>query len=120
MQFYAVRYTIRYMLPLIIFIVGLGPLTSALAHGPKGHGEQSFTAFQAIQKSSQLFDKLLAKKKLDPGFESDLKRIEVTRRSRNDQTEFVVQFERTQGDPQSVYIFFDATGKYVGSNFTGK
>jgi len=32
----------------------------------------------------------------------------------------MIVFHRSEGDPKAVYIFFDAAGKYAGSNFTGK
>jgi hypothetical protein len=32
----------------------------------------------------------------------------------------VVRFSRIEGDPGSVYFFFDQQGEYSGSNFTGQ
>lgn len=93
---------------------------SALAHGPKGHGGQSFTALEAAKKGIGLYDKLVADGKLEESWETGLKEIKVFSRNRENATEFVVQFDRDQGNPRSVYIFFDDNGAYSGSNFTGE
>jgi hypothetical protein len=104
---------------LATLVVGLSAL-SASAHGPKGHGEQTFTALEAAKKGITLYDKLVAGGKLEESWETGLTEIKVFSRSREDTQEFVVQFERIQGEPRSVYIFFDEKGAYSGSNFTGE
>jgi hypothetical protein len=88
----------------------------ALAHGPGGHGESSFTALQALDKGVTLYDKLVASGKLDESWETGLQRVDIDMRG----DEYVVSFSRSDGDPESLYIFFDAKGKYTGSNFTGQ
>jgi len=92
----------------------------AVGHGPKGHGGMSFTPLQAAKKGIMLYDKLVAKGKLAEAWETELADIKVIPRINNNKEEFVVQFNRTKGDPRSVYIFFNEKGEYSGSNFTGK
>ena len=104
---------------LVTLIVGLFALP-AYAHGPKGHGGQSFTALEAAKKGITLYDKLVAGGKLEESWETGLTGIKVFSRNRNNSQEFVVQFERLKGEPRSVYIFFDEKGAYSGSNFTGE
>jgi hypothetical protein len=74
----------------------------------------------AAKKGITLYDKLVAGGKLGETWETRLTEIKVFSRSRKNAKEFVVQFDRDQGDPQSVYIFFNEEGEYSGSNFTGK
>ena len=90
------------------------------AHGPKGHGGQSFTALEAAKKGISLYDKLVAGGKLEESWETGLIEIKVIPRSTGNKKEFAVQFDRAQGDPRSVFIFFDEKGEYSGSNFTGE
>ena len=104
---------------LMTLIVGLIAV-SALAHGPKGHSEQSFTALEAAKKGITLYDKLVGGGKLEESWEIELSAIKVFSRSKDNAREFVVQFDRGQGEPRSVYIFFDEKGAYSGSNFTGE
>jgi hypothetical protein len=92
----------------------------AFSHGPKGHGGMTFTPLQAAKKGIMLYDKLVANGKLPNSWEIELNEIKVIPRNNNNKEEFVVQFNRTNGDPRSVYIFFDEKGEYSGSNFTGK
>jgi hypothetical protein len=93
---------------------------STFAHGPKGHSGQSFTALEAAKKGITLYDKLVAGGKLEESWETGLIGIKVFPRSEANKNEFVVQFDRGQGEPRSVYIFFDEKGAYSGSNFTGE
>lgn len=88
----------------------------AAAHGPGGHGDSTFTALQALDKGVSLYDKLVASGKIEESWETGLKRVEI--RMRGEET--VVSFSRKEGDPESLYIFFDKKGKYSGSNFTGE
>ena len=94
--------------------------TSALSHGPKGHSEGNFTAFQAVKKSVGLYDKLVAGGKLDESWETDLVNIEVTTRGAGSKKMIVVKFIRSTSEPRTVFIFFSGKGEYKGSNFTGK
>ena len=89
------------------------------AHGGKGHAN-SFTALQALQKSTDLFNQLVGSGKLDESWETDLSNVGITNRQKGGNTEYVVSFQRSTGDPKTVYIFFTADGKYSGSNFTGE
>ncbi|MCF8080996.1 MAG: DUF6488 family protein [Desulfobacterales bacterium] len=95
----------------VLFFIG-----SALAHGPGGHGESSFTALKALDKGVALYDKLVASGKIEESWETGLKRVEIEKQG----DETVVSFSRKEGDPESLYIFFDKDGEYSGSNFTGK
>lgn len=92
----------------------------ALAHGGKSHGETEFTSFQAVQKASKLYDRLIIAGKLDGAWETGLSSITVSTRQTDGKKEFVVKFMRSQGEPDSVYFFFDLKGEYSGSNFSGK
>ena len=92
---------------------------SVLAHGGKKHAT-SFTALQALQQGTDLFNKLVGSGKLGESWETDLANVEIANRQKGGQTEYVVSFQRSTGDPKTVYIFFTADGKYSGSNFTGE
>ena len=94
-------------------------VSTAFAHGPKGHGGSEFTALQAVKKGMELYDQLVASAKLDEDWETNLINIEVSTRKKGKAFEFVVKFSRSKGQPQAVYIFFTEKGKYSGSNFTG-
>jgi len=94
----------------------LVPLT--FAHGPKGHTE-GFTPLQAVKKGTMMYDKLVATGKLDASWETGLEAVNVYWRDAG-KKELVVKFSRQAGEPQAVYIFFNAKGAYSGSNHTGK
>ena len=91
----------------------------AFSHGGK-HAPGEFTHLQALKKATELYDNLIEKEKLDQSWENTLSQVDVFKRGTDDKYEIVVSFERTEGDPKTVYIFFNASGKYVGSNFTGE
>lgn len=101
----------------ILIFAGAWP---ALSHGGKSHGETNFSSLQAVQKATALYDRLITAEKLPEDWETGLHSIKVSTRQSNGKDEYVVQFNRTQGDPGSVYFFFDPSGEYSGSNFTGK
>ena len=88
-------------------------------HGGK-HAADEFTHLQALQKATEMYDRLIANGKLDQSWETKLIRVNVSNRQKAEKKEIVVSFQRAEGDPQSVYIFFTAKGKYAGSNFTGE
>lgn len=102
---------------LLIFLLSASPVS---AHGPNGHGKEKFTALQAAKKGIKLYDQLIASGKLEEDWETHLKNIDVFPRQNGKEREFVVKFNRSSGDPRSVYIFFTEKGIYNGSNFTGK
>ncbi|NNK85645.1 MAG: hypothetical protein HKO91_08860 [Desulfobacterales bacterium] len=108
----------------LIFIILLGysytAVLSAYAHGGKTHTEQAFTSLQALQKATELYDRLIASGKLSEVWETGLKRIYISTRDNGGQPEFVVQFESANENPNSVYFFFNQEGAYSGSNFSGK
>ena len=95
-------------------------LTSVTAFGHGGKHAGTFTHLQALQKATQLYDKLISNGKLDQSWETGLKKVTVSDRQKGERKEIVVEFHRGEGDPPVVYIFFDASGKYIGSNFTGE
>ena len=92
----------------------------ALAHGGKKHDSDSFTRLKALQKATGLYDQLIAKGKLEESWETELKTVEVSIRENKGMKEFVVSFKRNKGNHDTVYFFFEANGKYAGSNFSGK
>ena len=95
-------------------------VTGTHGHGGKTHGGVSFTAFQALQKATQLYDRLITSGKLPEEWETGLKTIKIDTRTSADKREYVIQFDKSEGSPSSVYFFFDQKGEYSGSNFTGK
>ena len=102
----------------IITIAAIIAATLAFGHGGK-HADQ-FTQLQALQKATKLYDQLISNGKLDESWENGLQNVTISTRKREGKTEVVVSFQREKGDPKAVYIFFNAGGKYAGSNFTGK
>lgn len=94
--------------------------TSAHGHGGKTHADESFTAFQALEKATELYDRLIASGKLAESWETGLKTVTIDIWNPDDKREYVVQFEISEGENRSVYFFFDQDGNYSGSNFTGK
>ncbi|MDB4442412.1 DUF6488 family protein [bacterium] len=95
-------------------------ITTVAAFGHGGKHSEKFTHLQALQKATQLYDKLINNGKLDQSWETALKKVTVSNRQKGDNKETVVVFHRGEGDPPAVYIFFNVTGKYTGSNFTGE
>jgi len=110
-----IRSIIIFMFLLFTTII---PAVAAFGHGGK-HSE-AFTHLQALQKATQLYDKLISTGKLDPSWETGLEQVTLSKRQKGDKQEIVVVFHRREGDPNSVYIYFNANGKYAGSNFTGE
>lgn len=108
------------IITLVTFIsIGMA-LTAVAAFGHGGKHADGFTHLQALQKATQLYDKLIGTKKLDTSWETNLKKVTVSERRKGEKKEIVVVFHREKGDPATVYIFFNAAGKYIGSNFTGE
>jgi hypothetical protein len=104
-----------------MMIVLAGPLVSgeAFAHGGKTH-DGAFTALQALQKGTELYDRLIMSGKLESSWETGLAQVEVASRQNEGATEYRVGFQRSSGDPRAVYIFLSSEGEYTGSNFDGK
>ena len=92
----------------------------ALSHGGKTHGGTDFSNFQAVQKAVKLYDRLITEGKLPEDWETKLDGISVRTRQSDGGHEYIVQFNKQEGDPSRVYFFFDQKGDYSGSNFTGK
>lgn len=90
------------------------------AHGGKTHGGEAFSSFQALEKATELYNRLIVSNKLSEEWETELKTVRIVVRNKREGREYVVEFTKTEGDPQSVYFFFDHKGNYTGSNFTGK
>lgn len=105
-----------------VIAIGLNGIFAPVVHGHGGktHGEETFTAFQALQKATELYDRLIVSGKLKENWETGLKRVSIDIRNSNNKREYVVQFEKSEGEPNSVYFYFDQEGKYSGSNFSGK
>lgn len=109
-----------FFLIVVVLLLSFLTVQPAHSHGGKTHGEEAFTALQAVQKATQLYDRLIVSGKLSEGWETKLKNIAVSIRNTDNKREYVVQFEITQEEQSSVYFFFDQDGAYSGSNFTGK
>ncbi len=103
----------------ILFVVFLISASLAFSHGGK-HDPEEFTHLAALKKATGLYDQLVGNGKLDQSWEEKLSQVEVIRREKEDKSEIVVSFHRAEGDPQTVYIFFAASGQYSGSNYTGE
>jgi hypothetical protein len=106
----------------LVFITALIAviLTVSLAFGHGGKHSDKFTQLQALQKATKLFDQLVTKGKLEQSWETSLANVALSKRNNNGKDEVVVSFERQEGEPRAVYIFFNSDGKYTGSNFTGE
>ena len=102
-----------------VFIVFFISASLAFSHGGK-HSPGEFTNLQALKKATELYDQLIGKGKLDQGWENNLSQVDVYKREKDSKKETVVSFQRTGGEPKTVYIFFDAGGNYAGSNFSGE
>jgi hypothetical protein len=103
-------------LAIILFWISSISIIPVFGHGGK-HAAGEFTHLQALQKATEMYDRLIENGKLDQSWETTLMRVNVSNRN---EMEIVVSFQRAEGEPQSVYIFFTAKGEYAGSNFTGE
>jgi hypothetical protein len=112
------KYAVTFPSVFVFGLVSVGP-GEAIGHGGKTHADEPFSALQAVQKATALYERLVISGKLPESWETDLRTIQVTIRGTGNRREYVVQFKRTSGDPQHVYFFFDRQGEYAGSNFTG-
>lgn len=95
-------------------------ISAAVAFGHGGKHSNKFTQLKALQNATVLYDKLIAAGKLDQSWETGLQNVAISNRSHAGKDEIVVAFQRKEGDPMRVYIFFTTDGKYAGSNFTGE
>ena len=103
-----------------IFLMITGVAPQAHSHGGKTHGENEFTPLEAIKKAISLYDKLISSQKIDQSWENDLVNVEVGKRKTDNSEEYVVSFRRNNSNTNTLYIFFNLNGEYVGSNFTGR
>lgn len=102
----------------LVLIAGIISATLVFGHGGK-HSDK-FTQLQALQKATKLYDQLIEKGKLNQSWETGLENVAISTRKHEGKDEVVVAFQRQEGDPIAVYIFFNSNGKYAGSNFTGE
>jgi hypothetical protein len=79
-----------------------------------------FTAFMAVKKGVELYDRMVIGGKLAESWEIDLSNLKVFMQTNGTEEEFVVKFNRSKGEPKSVYIFLSPKGEYRGSNFSGE
>lgn len=107
-----------YIVIVFLFIVFSISASLAFSHGGK-HKPGELTNLQALKKATELYDQLIGKGKLDQSWEDTLSQVDVFKRGKDDKSEIVVSFQRESGEPKTVYIFLNASGKYSGSNFTG-
>ena len=119
MLFKSQKYLNNYNAIGLLLFVFLISVSLAYSHGGK-HAPGEFTHLQALKKATELYDQLIEKRKLDQSWENNLSQVDVFKRGTDAKYEIVVSFERTEGYPKTVYIFFNTSGKYVGSNFTGE
>jgi len=101
----------------LILMLTFWTISTVYGHGGKHAGQ--FTRLQALQKATTMYNQLVNNGKLDQDWETGLKNVTISNRKKDGEDEIVVSFERLEGDPKAVYIFFNAEGKYAGSNFTG-
>ena len=114
------RNTLNHVLVFAILLLVISIFAvPAFGHGGK-HAADQFTHLQALQKATELYDRLIGNEKLDQSWETGLVRVDVSTRQKGDKMEIVVSFQRAEGEPQTVFIFFSAEGKYAGSNFSGE
>lgn len=106
-----------YLISGLILMLTLWTVATVYGHGGKHIGQ--FSRLQALQEATKMYDQLINKGKLDQGWETGLENVTISNRNKNGKDETVVSFKRSEGDPRAVYIFFNAEGKYAGSNFTG-
>ena len=116
------RRQMRSMITVAVIVTGMIAIGARVSqsHGGKTHAANPFTALQAVQKATQLYDRLILSDKLPEDWETGLSSIHISVRGDETNRETVVQFKRSAGDPESLYFFFDRRGEYSGSNFTGK
>ena len=119
MFFKKAEYPNHYISTVFLFIVFFVSVSLAFSHGGK-HAPGEFTNLQALKKATELYDQLIGKGKLDQSWENKLKQVDVFKREKDNKKETVVSFQRESSEPKTVYIFFNASGKYAGSNFSGE
>lgn len=100
-----------------VIVTGAGIANS---HGGITHAANPFSALEAVQKATRLYNIMIIAGDLPEDWETGLSSIHVVVRGAEESREYVVQFKRSDGDPDSVYFYFDRQGDYSGSNFTGK
>ncbi len=100
----------------ILFLV----VSTTFAHGPKGHSGVEFTAVQAVKKAIELFDRLIASGKLEEGWETGLKKIEMSERSTGKGKEFTTCYaehritETAMVETSSLRFFQNAAQRHTG------
>lgn len=117
------KLTTPHLFQTVIIVGVILSLTCAIpvwGHGGKTHGGTGFSSFQAVKKATELYDRLITMEKLEEAWEIELTVVKVITRQASGKMEYVVQFSRINGHPESVYFFFDQQGQYIGSNFTGQ
>lgn len=105
---------------LILSATGIRQVAPVWAHGGESHGENAFTALKAFQKGVTLYDRLIAEGRIEESWETDLQSASVAVGKNGEKQEYVIRFNRSSGEPASVYFFFTMEGEYSGSNFTGE
>lgn len=104
----------------VAFLIFVLIISTTIAFGHGGKHSDKFTQLQALQNATKLLDQLVTKGKLDEGWETDLQNVAISKRKDKGKDKVVVSFQRQEGAPKAVYIFFNSDGKYAGSNFTGE
>jgi hypothetical protein len=75
-----------------VIVFGLNGIVtlSAYGHGGKTNGGEAFTAFQVLEKSSKLYDRLIVSGKLTEDLETGLKRVMIDIRNSDHKREYLV------------------------------
>lgn len=116
-----IRKLVRTVVIAVVFSMVVLAGVAVYGHGGKSHGSGGdLTNLEALKKATEFYDKLVAAAKLDADWEIGVESVQISERRKGAETEKVVAFSRTAGDPKTVYVFFKSNGEYAGSNFTGQ
>lgn len=105
---------------LICAVLAFTPMLS-VAHGGAGHGEP-LTAKSATVRASQIIVALVNSKKLDVSWQGQPAKESVMRELPKGNVWVVSYRNPAEKDfsKQTLYLFFDEAGNYIGANFNGK
>lgn len=101
----------------LLLVLLTASIQNGWTHGGKTHTE--FTTLQALQKTTDLYNQLIEKGKLDESWETGLVQVVIKPPGAAGNTDFIVQFSKKEGDPKTVFFFLTDEGQYAGSNYTG-
>ena len=103
---------------LIIFLIMQPSITSEVrAHGGKTHTGNEFSPLDVLKKGTSMFEALLKQKKIDMAWGIHLETVVISSEKTNKGEDFRVEFTRNTGEPKTLFLFFNESGDYTGSNF---